>query len=114
MPRPKRLRAVAVYPRVAAFSPEGLPPSGELVLSVEGLEALRLSDVEGYNQEAAAEAMGVSRQTYGRILAEARNFAATAIVTGQRLVVSGGAYQMRGRHGHGHGHGGGRRRGRRF
>ena len=46
MPRPKRLRAVAAYPRITAFSPEGLPPSGELVLSVEGLEALRLSDVE--------------------------------------------------------------------
>lgn len=96
MPRPKRLRAVAAYPRIDAFRPEGFPPSGELVLSVEGLESLRLSDVEGHNQETAAEAMGVSRQTYGRILGEARHLVATAIVTGQRLVISGGAYEMRG------------------
>lgn len=99
MPRPKRLRAVSAYPRVSAYSPESMPPGGEMTLSIEGLEALRLTDVEGHNQEAAAEAMGVSRQTYGRILGEARHIVASAIVTGQRLIISGGTYEMRGRRG---------------
>jgi predicted DNA-binding protein (UPF0251 family) len=50
--------------------------------------------------------MGVSRQTYGRILGQARHVIATALVTGKMLRIAGGTYACRGR-------GGGRRRRRR-
>jgi predicted DNA-binding protein (UPF0251 family) len=74
------------------------------MLSVEELEAIRLSDVEHLDQEAAANLMQVSRQTYGRILFTARGIIGEALVTGKALRIDGGNYTMRG--------GGRRRRGR--
>jgi predicted DNA-binding protein (UPF0251 family) len=65
-------------------------------MSVEELEAIRLSDFEGLDQEAAASLMQVSRQTYGRILASARGIVGEALVTGKALKVGGGNYAMRG------------------
>jgi predicted DNA-binding protein (UPF0251 family) len=104
MPRPIKPRIVDDHPTVSIFGPLETPPTGEILLSVEGMEALRLSDHEGMDQDGAAVLMGVSRQTYGRILAEAREAVAHALVTGKVLRVEGGNYQVRG---------GGRRRMRR-
>jgi predicted DNA-binding protein (UPF0251 family) len=81
----------------------------EVVLPLEGLEAIRLSDFEGLDQEAAAVRMNVSRQTFGRILMEARAIVAEALVLGRVLRIEGGHYEMppgrgrrrrRGRHWH--------------
>jgi predicted DNA-binding protein (UPF0251 family) len=72
--------------------------TGEISLSVEGLEAIRLSDFEHLDQETAAKMMEVSRQTYGRILSEARGIVSEALVTGKALIIQGGSYEMRGRH----------------
>ena len=96
MPRPKKPRFVSGYPTLAAFVPEGVPITGEVYLSVEGLEAVRLSDFEGLDQEAAANLMEVSRQTYGRILAHARSVISEALITGKALKVEGGYYEFRG------------------
>ena len=96
MPRPKKPRFVTGYPTTAVFRPEGIPITGEMIISVEGMEALRLSDFEGLDQSAAAEFMGVSRQTYGRVLAEARSAVAEALLTGKVLRVGGGHWEMRG------------------
>ncbi len=96
MPRPKKTRFVSSYPTIAAFVPQGMPISGEVMLSMEELEAIRLSDFERLDQESAANLMQVSRQTYGRILARARNIVGEALVTGKRLRVNGGNYAMRG------------------
>ena len=71
--------------------------SGEITLSIEGLEAIRLTDFEGLDQETASQIMQVSRQTYGRILGEARNIISEALVTGKALIIDGGTYEMRGR-----------------
>ena len=65
MPRPKKLRIVSGYPTITAFVPQGVPITGEVMLSVEEMEAIRLSDVERLDQESAANLMQVSRQTYG-------------------------------------------------
>lgn len=100
MPRRKRPRWVSGYPVMPAFIPEGQPITGEVQLSIEGTEAIRLSDFEGLQQEAAAQIMGVSRQTYGRILGEARHIISQAIVTNKRLVIGGGAYEVRRRRRH--------------
>ncbi len=96
MPRPKKPRVVSSYPTIAAFVPQGMPISGEVMLSVEELEAIRLSDFERLDQESAANLMQVSRQTYGRILASARHIVGEALVTGKALRVTGGNYAMRG------------------
>ena len=97
MPRQKKPRLVSGYPSISAFVPKGMMETGEIVLSLEGLEALRLSDFEGFDQETAAGIMQVSRQTYGRILGEARHIVSEALVTGKALIVDGGTYEMRGR-----------------
>jgi len=107
MPRPKKPRFVSGYPTITAFVPQGMPQTGEIVLSVEGLEALRLSDFDRFDQETAAQIMEVSRQTYGRILGEARATVSEALVTGKALRIEGGTFEMRGPHRHR------RRRGRR-
>ena len=96
MPRPKKLRFVSGYPIITAFVPQGMPQTGKVVLSVEGLEALRLSDFERLDQETAAQIMEVSRQTYGRILGQARATVAEALVTGKALRIEGGTFEMRG------------------
>jgi len=100
MPRPKKPRFVSAYPTMTAFIPEGMPVSGEVLLSVEGIEAIRLSDFEGLDQDTAARLMAVSRQTYGRILSEARGVVANALVTGKALRIKGGMYAFRGQRGH--------------
>ena len=96
MPRPKKPRFVSGYPTLTAFIPQGVPISGEVLLSVEELEAVRLSDFESLDQESAANLMEVSRQTYGRILARARCSISEALITGKALKIEGGNYEFRG------------------
>ncbi len=96
MPRPKKPRFVSGYPTIAAFVPQGVPITGELTLSIEELEAIRLSDFERLDQESAANLMQVSRQTYGRILTSARGIIGEALVTGKAVRVEGGNYAVRG------------------
>ena len=104
MPRPRKLRFVQGRPIVNAFIPDRMPPWGreEIVLPIEGLEAIRLSDFEGLDHETAAIRMNVSRQTFGRILAEARAIIAEGLVMGKVLRIEGGHFEMpprgRGRH----------------
>ena len=97
MPRPKKLRFVSAHPTIQAFVPEGIPLTGEILLSVEELEAIRLSDFENLDQETAADIMDVSRQTYGRILSNARSIIGNALITGKVLKIGGGNYEIRGR-----------------
>ena len=108
MPRPKKPRFVSAYPTIAAFVPAGVNANGEVLLTIEELEALRLSDFEHLDQETAANMMAVSRHTFGRILANARSIVAEALVTAKALKVEGGAYVFRGRGRHRHRGGGGR------
>ena len=107
MPRPKKPRFVSAYPTIAAFVPQGVNPTGEILMSIEELEALRLSDFEHLDQETAANMMAVSRHTYGRILANARSTIAEALVTAKALRIEGGAWEFRGRGRHRHRGGGG-------
>ena len=112
MPRPRRCRRVQAEPPARRFGPYDQPPAGEVLLPVEGLEALRLAEVEGLDQERAAQLMGVSRQTFGRVLAAARRAVATALAGGLALTISGGDYQLApAARGRGRGRGRGRRRG---
>lgn len=74
------------------FKPIGRPVTELEVetLRLDELEALRLADLEGLYQEAAAVRMGVSRPTFARILARARSAVARAIVEDRVLVVGDG------------------------
>jgi predicted DNA-binding protein (UPF0251 family) len=62
----------------------------EIVLAMDELEAIRLADLEGLYQDAAAERMGVSRQTFGRIIQSARRKVAETLTRGLALRIEGG------------------------
>ena len=87
MSRPNKRRYVSPSPRITEFRPAGVTPDElrVLVLPLDGLEALRLTDLVGLEQAEAARHMGVSRQTFGRILAAARRLASQALVGGLAL-----------------------------
>ncbi|MBI9065400.1 MAG: DUF134 domain-containing protein [Marinilabiliaceae bacterium] len=87
MPRTKSCRKVNWQPGVVFFKPSGIPMRElqEEVLGWDEVEAIRLVDMEGLYQDAAAEKMGVSRQTIGRILKEARRKIAVTMVSGKAL-----------------------------
>jgi predicted DNA-binding protein (UPF0251 family) len=97
MPRPKRPRFIEAHPDIKGFTPDGIPHNGETILPFEEFEAIRLSDYLGLDQSRAAEQMNVSRQTFGRILKQARYNLSEALVTGKRLRVTGGCYEMQGK-----------------
>ena len=92
MPRPPRLRRVASRSPVAGFKPMGRPCADleHLVLAADEVEALRLADLMGLYHEAAAESMGVSRVTFGRILSRARAKVAEALINGRVLLIGEG------------------------
>ncbi len=98
MPRPRKCRRIERSPKVDYFKPRGVPMTdlAEVYLTCEGLEALRLSDLEGLGAAEAASRMEVSRHTFGRILAEARRAVAGALVEGQALRIEGGQYDIKG------------------
>jgi uncharacterized protein len=113
MPRPRKCRMVQSGPKVAFFKPQGVPMSNlkGVVLTVEGLEALRLVDAEGLSQEEAAGSMGISTPTLCRILAEARSIVATALSQGFAIRIEGGDFMIAGQGSGCPGRGFGRRRG---
>ena len=92
MGRPEKIRKISCVAHGRAFKPVGRPAAGLEVetLRADELEALRLADLEGLYQEAAAERMGVSRPTFARILDRARSIVARALVEERLLVVGEG------------------------
>ena len=96
MPRPPIERAVGGVPRVTLFKPAGVPGRDleQLPLGIDELEAIRLVDLEGLSHEQAAAAMGVSRQTVGRVLERGRAKVAEALVGGKAILIGGGQYRV--------------------
>jgi uncharacterized protein len=89
MPRPVVPRRVGCRLKGLGFRPVGRPAckADAMSIGLDELEAIRLADVEGLYQDAAAERMGVSRQTYARILSRARSAVALALVERRMLVI---------------------------
>lgn len=96
MPRPPKCRRVEQLPGFTYFKPSGIPISElpEIILSVEELEAIRLRDMMGMEHESCAEKMSVSRPTFHRILAAARQKVAYALVNGAALRITGGNFRL--------------------
>ena len=103
MVRPRKCRMVNATPDISYFKPRGVPLSdlNETSLTIEGYEALRLADYQGFKHEDAAIRMKVSRQTFGRILSQARKTVAEALINGWALRIRGGDYALRGKKMHG-------------
>ncbi|HPW56088.1 MAG: DUF134 domain-containing protein [Thermoanaerobaculaceae bacterium] len=92
MPRAAAPRHVTTSVKARIFCPTGacLHTTESVTLDLDALEALRLADLVGLYHEAAAARMGVSRATFGRLVAEARRRVAEALVLGKVLRIAGG------------------------
>ncbi|HBG10334.1 MAG: DUF134 domain-containing protein [Limnochordia bacterium] len=94
MPRPRKGRRVCCLPPHSVFGPLHGPPQGEVVMTVDEYESIRLLDLEGLTQEEAAERMEVARTTVQRIYATARQKVAQALYEGAVLRIEGGDYEL--------------------
>ena len=96
MPRPPKCRRVEFLPDVTYFKPAGIPLRvlEEVLLSVEEAEAIRLKDLDGLEQEQGAERMNISRPTFQRVLASARQKIADALLNSKAIRIEGGSFEM--------------------
>lgn len=96
MPRPPKWRVVGFIPEVTYFKPAGVPlrQLEEVCLTVEEMEAIRLKDLQGLDQEICAEKMDTSRPTFQRILSSARIKIAQALIEGKAIRIEGGHYKL--------------------
>lgn len=96
MPRPFCCRRVSGEPLSRFFKPQGIPLSllEVVTMTVDEYEAVRLADLEGLYQEDAAQHMGVSRQTFGRIVESAHRKIADALAHAKALEIRGGEIEM--------------------
>lgn len=90
MGRPRKRRCCRRYRADRIYKPQGIPlrEIGISVLALDQFEALRLCDVEGLDQGAAGEKMGVSRGTVQRLLYGARKVLVEAILRNDAIVVN--------------------------
>ena len=66
----------------------------EIKLLVEEVEAIRLKDLEGLEQEKCAQNMNISRTTFSRLLDQARRKIADALLNGKAIHIEGGNFEM--------------------
>jgi predicted DNA-binding protein (UPF0251 family) len=94
MPRPPKCRRISREYGISFFGPKGIPlrELEMLALTHVEVEALRLADLEGRYLEDSAQAMGVSRRTFARMLSSARRKMAEALIAGKGIQVEGGTY----------------------
>ncbi|MBP7402400.1 MAG: DUF134 domain-containing protein [Clostridia bacterium] len=99
MARPVKWRKIDSMPAVSRFVPSlesgrdgPVPEEGENVLKIEELEAIRLKDLEGLEQEECAARMEISRPTFQRILNAAREKVADSLILGKSIRIDGGHF----------------------
>jgi predicted DNA-binding protein (UPF0251 family) len=95
--RPKKMRWVKCEPGERCFKPQCLPVKKVegVNLTLDEFEALRLCDLEGYEQDRIAKMMRVHRSTVSRILSSARKKVADALVNVKAIKIEGGCCKIR-------------------
>jgi predicted DNA-binding protein (UPF0251 family) len=96
MARPTKWRKIENVPTVPYFIPsdKDFPEAEKNILKLEELEAIRLKDLEGMEQEECAAKMGVSRPTFQRILSSAREKIADSLINGKTILIEGGNFTL--------------------
>ena len=84
MPRPRKCRRVCAMPKSSRFGPLNGSCCGEVVMTVDEYETLRLIDLAGYTQEECAAQMGVARTTVQGVYNDARRKVAESLVDGRK------------------------------
>ncbi len=73
------------------FKPRGIPLldiKGEVIVTLEELEAIRLTDLEGLSQQEAGEKMKISQSSISRHLEQAHQKIAKALVLGLAIQIA--------------------------
>ena len=96
MSRPTKERRVLEPPKIQGMKPIGVPARflERVFMTLDEYEAIRLADFDGLEHQQAAEAMGVSRPTFTRLIEKARKKVAEAIVGVKELLIEGGNYSF--------------------
>ncbi|UCE15206.1 MAG: DUF134 domain-containing protein [Candidatus Heimdallarchaeota archaeon] len=91
MPRPRISRTIQCDPTHPYFKPRGIPLKdlpGEVEITLEELETMRLSDLEGLSQKEVGNEMKISQSTVSRHLEEAHRKIAKALVLGYAVRIA--------------------------
>lgn len=96
MARPTKWRKIEHFPALPYFVPSNkdIPEIEKNILKLEELEAIRLKDLEGMEQEECAARMEVSRPTFQRILISAREKVADSLINGKVILIEGGNFTL--------------------
>lgn len=94
--RPKKTRWVKCVPGERCFKPICKPLSKLkcVCLTLDEFEALRLADLEEMKQVDAAKRLKISRPTFSRIVASARNKIADGLVNIRAIRIEGGCCKI--------------------
>lgn len=95
--RPKKIRTIKCIPGERCFKPVCKPINKVkcIILTLDEFEALRLADFEGLEHAAAAIRLGISRQTFSRIVSSAREKVADGLVNIKAIRIEGGCCKIR-------------------
>ncbi len=96
MARPKKARFVESAPEATYFKPRAIPLSEleEVTIGFEELAALKHKFLDKDGQEMAAKEMKISRTTFWRVLSEAGEKIADALINGKAIRIEGGHYAL--------------------
>jgi len=94
--RPKKTRWIKCEPGERCFRPQCKPLNKleGVTMTLDEFEAIRLSYLEGLEQEEAAKLMKVHRSTVSRILDSANKKIADALVNIKAIRIEGGCCQI--------------------
>lgn len=92
MARPIRCRRICSLPDYWTFAPEGEEVHGDVIMTLDELETIRILDCEFKTQEECSILMNVARTTVTAVYESARRKIADCILHGKRLVISGGKW----------------------
>ena len=90
MPRPFRCRKIEQMPVYRSFSPDDIKDADSILMTVDEFETIRLLDYEGLTRENCANKMNIARTTVTAIYESARKKIAEVLVSGKRLLITGG------------------------
>ena len=95
--RPQKTRQVKCEPGERCFRPKCRPlrEVEKVYLTLDEFEAVRLADVEGLEQKAAAKNMKISRPTFSRIISSAHQKIGDALVNVKAIRIEGGCCTIR-------------------
>jgi len=97
MPRKRCCGQIEEYPICRKFVSAHPGEQEAMKLAMEEMEAVRLKDKNGFDQEECARQMGLTRPTFQRVLVSARRKIATALAEARSIEIEGGHYQMKNR-----------------